>query len=296
MTRSHLRIFLGFTVALVALNVLTVGVSAGETSKKTKSPTPATASSTNQGDTTTKVDLNTASEKDLESLPGVGSATAKKIIAGRPYSSVSDLSKAGISAATIKKIAPLVTVSGAAASAPTKAATTATTKPTATATTTKTAEMNAKVDLNTASEKDLDSLPGVGPATAKKIIAGRPYSSVDNLSKAGISATTIKKIAPLVMVSDGAAATKNATASAPSSQPPSPTPSEPAPASPAKTSAPPASQGNPGPGMVWVNLDSGVYHYEGSRYYGKTKSGKYISEADAVKAGYHPAKNEKKPQ
>jgi DNA uptake protein ComE-like DNA-binding protein len=296
MTRSHLRIFLGFTVALVALNILAVGVSAGETSKKTKSPTPATASSTNQGDTTTKVDLNTASEKDLESLPSVGSATAKKIIAGRPYSSVNDLSKAGISAATIKKIAPLVAVSGAAASAPTKAATTATTKPTATATTTKTAEMNAKVDLNTASEKDLDSLPGVGPATAKKIIAGRPYSSVDNLSKAGISATTIKKIAPLVMVSDGAAATKNATASAPSSQPPSPTPSEPAPASPAKTSAPPAFQGNPGPGMVWVNLDSGVYHYEGSRYYGKTKSGKYISEADAVKAGYHPAKNEKKPQ
>lgn len=296
MTRSHLRIFLGFTVALVALNVLAVGVSTSETSKKTKSPTPATASSTNQGDTTTKVDLNTASEKDLESLPGVGSATAKKIIAGRPYSSVNDLSKAGISAATIKKIAPLVTVSGAAASVPTKAATTATTKPTATATTTKTTEMNAKVDLNTASEKDLDSLPGVGPATAKKIIAGRPYSSVDNLSRAGISATTIKKIAPLVMVSDGAAATKNATASAPSSQPPSPTPSEPAPATPAKTSAPSASQGNPGPGLVWVNLDSGVYHYEGSRYYGKTKNGKYISEADAVKAGYHPAKNEKKPQ
>ena len=48
--------------------------------------------------------------------------------------------------------------------------------------------------------------------------------------------------------------------------------------------------------MVWVNLESGVYHYEGSRYYGKTKSGKYMSEADAVKAGYHPAKNEKKPQ
>ena len=48
--------------------------------------------------------------------------------------------------------------------------------------------------------------------------------------------------------------------------------------------------------MVWVNLDSGVYHYPGTRYYGKTKSGKYLSEAEAIKAGYHAAKDEKKPQ
>jgi hypothetical protein len=36
--------------------------------------------------------------------------------------------------------------------------------------------------------------------------------------------------------------------------------------------------------MVWVNLDSGVYHFESSRYYGQTKNGKYMSEADAGKA------------
>jgi hypothetical protein len=45
--------------------------------------------------------------------------------------------------------------------------------------------------------------------------------------------------------------------------------------------------------MVWVNLDSGVYHREGSQWYGKTKNGKYMPEADAIKAGYRPAKNEK---
>jgi hypothetical protein len=44
--------------------------------------------------------------------------------------------------------------------------------------------------------------------------------------------------------------------------------------------------------MVWVNTDSGVYHKEGTRYYGKTKSGKYMSEGDAMKAGYHAAKND----
>ena len=56
------------------------------------------------------------------------------------------------------------------------------------------------IDLNTASEKDLESIKGVGPATAKKIIEGRPYKSVDDLSKAGISAKTIDGMKPLVKV------------------------------------------------------------------------------------------------
>ena len=34
---------------------------------------------------------------------------------------------------------------------------------------------------------------------------------------------------------------------------------------------------------VWVNTNSGVYHYAGERWYGNTKVGKYISE-DAAKA------------
>ena len=37
--------------------------------------------------------------------------------------------------------------------------------------------------------------------------------------------------------------------------------------------------------MVWVNTDSGVYHKPGTRWYGKTKQGKYMTEADAQKAG-----------
>ena len=43
-------------------------------------------------------------------------------------------------------------------------------------------------------------------------------------------------------------------------------------------------------GMVWVNTDTGVYHKQGTRWYGKTKKGKYMLEADAIKAGYKPAK------
>src|SRR5260221_2345443 len=59
----------------------------------------------------------------------------------------------------------------------------------------------AAVDINTASQKDLEALNGVGPATAKKIIASRPYASVDALSKAGLSAKLIADLEPLVTAS-----------------------------------------------------------------------------------------------
>jgi hypothetical protein len=48
-----------------------------------------------------------------------------------------------------------------------------------------------------------------------------------------------------------------------------------------------------GNGQVWVNSETHVYHKEGSKWYGKTKQGKYMSEADATKEGDKAAKNEK---
>lgn len=43
--------------------------------------------------------------------------------------------------------------------------------------------------------------------------------------------------------------------------------------------------------VVWGNPDSGVYHLKGSRDYGRTKSGEWVCEAAAKKAGWHAAKN-----
>jgi len=56
----------------------------------------------------------------------------------------------------------------------------------------------------------------------------------------------------------------------------------------AETNATPAPGG--GHGLVWVNTDTHVYHKEGSRFYGRTKKGKYMTEADAMKEGDRAAK------
>ena len=44
-------------------------------------------------------------------------------------------------------------------------------------------------------------------------------------------------------------------------------------------------------GKVWVNTDTKVYH-KNDKWYGATKTGKFMSEQDAVKAGYRAAKGE----
>jgi hypothetical protein len=82
-----------------------------------------------------------------------------------------------------------------------------------------------------------------------------------------------------------------ATAAAPASPTTSAAPANSSAAVPAKAKpAPVAFVAPPQKGMVWVNTASGAYHTEGMKYYGKTKQGKYMTEADAIKAGYHPAK------
>ncbi|NHB83822.1 helix-hairpin-helix domain-containing protein [Tessaracoccus sp. HDW20] len=59
------------------------------------------------------------------------------------------------------------------------------------------------MNLNTATQGQLEALPGIGPVTAAAILAWReengPFTAVDELQEiAGIGPRTLEKLAPLV--------------------------------------------------------------------------------------------------
>lgn len=61
--------------------------------------------------------------------------------------------------------------------------------------------VSALVNINTATEAELDKLPGVGPVTAGKIIAARPYSAAEDLlTKKAVSKSVFDKIRDLITV------------------------------------------------------------------------------------------------
>ena len=161
---------------------------------------------------TKAIDLNTASEKELESIKGVGPATAKKIVAGRPYNSVDDLAKAGIGAKAIEGMKPFVTVGKPASTPPVSSTKAPASPPSSEAAPQKAVEKAAtaqpaklaagqKVNINTATKEQLEALPGIGPVKAQAVIDGRPYKSNEDIMKVkGIKEGTFKKIKDSITV------------------------------------------------------------------------------------------------
>lgn len=139
-----------------------------------------------------RVDPNRADAVDLMRLPGVGAAMAARIIAERdsaPFTSTPDLQRVqGIGPATAARLAPLVTlpdqVPAFAGSASGDAAGVSAGQPAS--------GPAGPVDLNRATDLELQSVPGIGPVLAARLLARRDslrgfrdWSEVDAVTGVG---------------------------------------------------------------------------------------------------------------
>jgi competence protein ComEA len=149
-----------------------------------------------------RIDPNTASNVELDRLPGVGPALARAIAVERksagPFKSLADLERVpGLGSKTVQRLAPYVVLrSEAAVRAPGR-------------------ELGGnlelrspqtrlrKLDLNRAAPGELVSLPGIGPARADAIVRWRrdhgPFRSFEDLLEVpGIGPATLARLRPLV--------------------------------------------------------------------------------------------------
>jgi competence protein ComEA len=162
-----------------------------------------------------RIDLNAASEVELNRLNGVGRATAAAIVQEReaagPFRSVDDLVRVrGIGPATVARLREQAEIgragTRAAAGLPAAGGGSATGARGAQAISGPGSPGAAQpLDLNRASAEELMRLPGVGPAIAGRIVRARVerggFRTVDELVEvSGIGPATLARLRPLVTV------------------------------------------------------------------------------------------------
>lgn len=155
------------------------------------------------------IDLNRASAADLQTIPGIGESLAQRIIDHRtssgPFQSVEELRQVkGIGAQTLAGMRTHVKASTAEVRPPVVRAARPDSSSTSMPSGAKKITPTGPIELNSAGEEELRSLPGIGPVLAGRIVEARkakPFTSVDDLRKVkGIGPKTLEKLRPHVEV------------------------------------------------------------------------------------------------
>lgn len=183
-----------------------------------------------------------------------------------------------------------------------------------------------KCRAESAAAKPAGTKPAAKPAAAPKPAATQPKTPQKTVracqdewraNRAANEAAGITQKAYVEKCRAGTTTARPAPASAPTPERPAARTTAPATTPRASTAAPPAptrapaAAGTPaGAGqfateaeakarcprdiVVWVNLDSKIYHFAGYKDYGNTKTGAYMCERDTAAGGFRAAKNEKR--
>jgi competence protein ComEA len=203
---------IGVQIALVLLVTASAFFLLGRWSQEGRQaiPEPAAAEPTGPA-----LDLNRATKAELRLIPGIGDALAQRIVAHRQrigaFRSVDELRQvAGIGPKTLERIRHQLFVTpeeslvsdddGDAMPIETKAHTI----PKAPTASKKLAELKEPINVNRATQAELQKLPSIGPKLSQRFLDERAksaFKSVDELRRVpGIGVKTLDKVRPFVTV------------------------------------------------------------------------------------------------
>lgn len=150
-----------------------------------------------------RLDPNTASEEELDRLPGIGPAAARAIVESRsvqgPFGDVGALTRVrGIGPATIERLAPHLTLPAGGGGRRARGAT-ATPRTARSPASSENHQVAPAIDLNRATAEELEQVRGIGPALAARIIARRDevggFGRVEDLIEVrGIGPATLESM------------------------------------------------------------------------------------------------------
>jgi len=170
------------------------------------------------------IDLNRATAEDLAAIPGIGPALAQRIVEYRqahgPFKTIEDLREvSGIGPQNLQKLKPYLGLGSLEAIAPPdwEAAMTAGNSVSGTHSESQVGRLSGSksgiqpktpghlIDPNLSSQEDLETLPGIGPVLAQRIIDYRrahgPYKKIDDLRKvSGLGRKKLEKLRPYVVI------------------------------------------------------------------------------------------------